>query len=207
MPVASRLDRQGAAGSSARSCRPKARERSHRRLVDRRLDVGWRTPCAAAALRPGRQSPRSSRLVPDDRRLGARGNRAVQVGLAEEAAVGRVGQVVAVDELARIDDREPPAFAARMVLDASGRLGRHRWRYRVHHLARPPSRRPGRHRERHAVDAAAHRDRDRPDAREHRIQFGRLCHDTAQPSSLVSSARASAARRRPDRVERPSPLT
>ncbi len=209
MPVASRLDRQGAAGSSARSCRPiGARERSHRRLVDRRLDVGMAYAVRCRRLEAGAPVAEVVEIgAGHDRRLGARRNRAVQVGLAEEAAVGRVGEVVGVGELAGIDDRETPALAARMVLDAGGSLGRHRGRYRVHHLRAVAEPASCRHGKRHAVDAAAHRDRDRADAREHRIEFGRLLRDAAQSSSFGSSARASAARRRLDRTACPSPLT
>ena len=163
MPVASRLDRHGAAGSSARSSQAEgARERAHRRLVDRRLDVGMAYAVRCRRLEAGAPVAEVVEIgAGHDRRLGARRDRAVQVGLAEEAAVGRVGEVVGVGELAGIDDRETPAFAARMVLDASGRLRRHRGRYRVHHLRAATEPASCRHGERHAVDAAAHRDRDR----------------------------------------------
>ena len=128
--------------------------------------------------------------------FGARGDRAVQVGLAEEAAVRRIREVVGVGELAGIDDRKTPAFAPGVGLDARGRLGRHCRRGRMDHLGGRAELAPGHDRERHAVDAAAHRDRDLADAPQHGRQLGPLVRVSAQLSSSPSSARASATRRR-----------
>ena len=110
IPVSSRLDRQGAAGSSARSWRPRlarARARSPCRSRPRRRDGarrGSRPPGAPGASRRDRRG--WSRA---DRGPRARRDRAVEVGLAEEAPVGRVGEIVRIGELAGVDDLEPPA--------------------------------------------------------------------------------------------------
>ena len=81
---------------------------------------GCWTSCSAAALRPGRQSPWSSALAPESSaRAGVvRGERVVELGLAEVAAVAAVGDVAGARELVGAHDLVGDADVARDALRA-----------------------------------------------------------------------------------------
>ena len=176
MPVSIRLDRHGRGRQLRHVAQPefarRAPARRSCRCRPRRTDAA--RPCSRAASSPGRYSPRSSRLVPE--RIGRvvrPRDRAIQVGLAEEAAVDRVGAVVRIGELAGVEHVERPALARPRSAHARRRLPRHRRRGRVDACPRArPSVAMRDRRQGQAVDPAAHRHRDRPHAGKQRAQCG-----------------------------------
>ena len=50
---------------------------------------------------------------------------AIEIGLAEEAAIDRIGQIVFVDEFSCVHNSQPPSLVCREHFDALGRLFRH----------------------------------------------------------------------------------
>ncbi len=112
IPVSTRLDRQGAAGSSARSSRPSARAtNAHVALGEPGFDEGM---AHAMLFRRLQARAEVAEIVGvgagDDRAFEARGDRAVEIVLAEIAAVDGVGAIARVGKLAGVDRFERPAF-------------------------------------------------------------------------------------------------
>ena len=50
----------------------------------------------------------------------------IEIGLAEEAAIDRIGQIVFVREFSRVHNSQAPTLSRREQFDALGRLFRHR---------------------------------------------------------------------------------
>ena len=88
-------------------------------------------------------------------------NAAIKIGLAEEAAIDRIGQIVRVREFSRVDNSQPPALIGGEPLDPFSRFLRHRRRDGVKDLNAGRGDAMGERRQRKAVDAAADRDRQR----------------------------------------------
>ena len=99
----------------------------------------------------------------DDLRRGMRHQRAVQVGLAVEAAVHRVAAIVRIAKFAGIDYRKRPAFARRERSHAIGGFLRHGGRNGVEHFDFAVQCAVGQSGQGQAVYAAADRYRYRSD--------------------------------------------
>ena len=192
-PVSMRLDRQGADGSSASAPRPSDDASARTPALSMPASTrGWRTACSRAAARPGRMSPRSSRLVPDSTvRVVRRDTAPYRLVLQKKQPVVRVGAVAGVVELAGVEHVERPALGRGEGAGALRRLSGHGRRGRVvhgHARTRHAVRRGG---QGQAVDAAAHRDRRRPDLAQHRLQAPQVAHpSSARRSRLATQAGA-----------------
>ena len=172
--------RRGTASPACRrSARPaRGRARAPRPCRRRPRAAGARTPCSAAARRPGRQSPASSALAPDSSTRvaapgGELGERVVELGLAEVAAVGAVAPVAVARELVGRD---------RLVRDAD-RARRPAARPRARR-PRPPARR----RSPPARAARARAPRPRPRATSPRRPRTRRPRSRGAPTLRSSSA-------------------
>ena len=141
-------------------------------LVDAGLDQRVPDPVVRRRRQPG---PIVAEIVEigarQDLRVGNFGDRPVQVGLAEEAAVDGVRQIAPVGELAGVDHLEAPTVVGRVPAHPFGGLRRHRRRDRVNHdrVRNRPMAMIG---QGHAVDATAHRHRGAVQAGQHRPKPG-----------------------------------
>ncbi len=107
-----------------------------------------------------------------DRVVGMAADRAVEVELAEEAAVDRVGEVAWVGHLAGVDDAELPAGTGGMGAHAGGGERWHRGRDGVEYRDRGAKLALGEPGQGHAVHAAAHGDRQSLEAGKHLREGG-----------------------------------
>jgi hypothetical protein len=175
-----------------------AGERPDRRLVEASLHIGVTHP-----VLPGGVEARAvlAEVVAigagQDLAVGDAPDRPVQVGLAEEAAVDRVGPVGRVGELACLDHAQVPALPGGLGPDALGRLAGHGRGDRVDDEGRARRHPVGEGGERQAVDPTAHRHGDGPEFRQHGFEVRAHHHSTFV---ISRKARPSASRRRRDRT-------
>ena len=193
VPYGIREARQGWR-ASPRSAAPAAgRARARPALPTPASSSGWRTPCSAAARRPGRQSPgvvgvgarEQHAVAAAPRELG---ERVVELGLAEVAAIRPVAAVALARELVGGDrlvrDPDRGGHAARAVELAGGDGGGdggHRQRAR-------PERAGGDGGHERGVDAARERDDGAPVARDAGLELGQQRRGHAPSACAAASA-------------------
>src|ERR1700728_4693993 len=86
---------------------------------------------------------------------------AVEIGLAEEAAIDRIGQIAFVGKFSRVHNSQPPTLVGCELFHAPSRLFRHCGRDGMEKFSTRTCRAMGESRERHAVHASADSDRQR----------------------------------------------
>src|SRR5258708_3421864 len=183
-----------------------ARERTHGFLVDAGFNERMAHAVVLCRVKARAVFAEIVEVRTGDDLCGRMGHqRAIQVGLAVEAAVDRVAAIVGIAELPGVDYRQHPALPRCKGAYAIGGFLRHGGRNRVEHFGFAARSAMSDCRQREAVPAAAYRDRNASDVAQDAFPFREGVLDVAHLRSLRNTT-CSASRCRRSRSARP-PIT